>query len=85
MAVIKKYWSGLPFPTPGDLPNPGIKPASLASSALAGGFFTISATWEVTQKSTNNKGWRGKPSYIVGGNVNWHRHYGKQFGGSSNN
>ena len=31
---------GLPFPTPGDLPNLGIKPASLASSALAGGFCT---------------------------------------------
>jgi len=33
------YWSGLPFSTPGDLPNSGIKPASLASPALAGGFF----------------------------------------------
>ena len=30
----KKYWSGLPFPSPRDLPNPGIKPASLVSSAL---------------------------------------------------
>ena len=34
------YWSRLPFPTPGDLPNPGIKPASLASPVLAGRFFT---------------------------------------------
>ena len=34
------YWSGLPFPTPEDLPDPGIKLASLASLALAGGFFT---------------------------------------------
>ena len=33
----KKYWSGLPFPPPGDLPDPGIKPTS---PALAGGFFT---------------------------------------------
>jgi len=33
----QEYWSGLPFPTPGDLPDPGIKPAS---PALAGGFFT---------------------------------------------
>ena len=41
------YWSGLPRPLPGDLPNPGIKPASLMSPALAGGFFTTSATWEV--------------------------------------
>ena len=33
----KEYWSGLPFPTPGDLPNPGIEPRS---PALTGGFFT---------------------------------------------
>ena len=36
----QEYWSGLPFPTPGDLRNPGIEPMSLASPALAGGFFT---------------------------------------------
>ena len=33
----QEYWSGLPFPSPGDLPNPGIEPESLA---LAGSFFT---------------------------------------------
>ena len=33
----QEYWSGLPFPSPGDLPNPGIKPKSLA---LADRFFT---------------------------------------------
>ena len=38
--------SGVPFPTPGDLPNPEIEPASLLSPALASGFFTTSATWE---------------------------------------
>ena len=38
--VREEYWSELPFPPPGDLPNPGIKPTSLASPALAGGFFT---------------------------------------------
>ena len=40
------YWSGLPLPTPGNLPNPVIEPASLASPDLEGGFFTTSATWE---------------------------------------
>ena len=40
------YWSGFPFPTPGDLPDLGIKPVSLASPALAGTFFTTRATWE---------------------------------------
>ena len=34
------YWSGVPFPSPGDLPHPGIKSVSLMSPALAGGFFT---------------------------------------------
>ena len=41
----QEYWSGLPGPPPGDLPNPGIKPASLTST-LAGTFFTTSTTWE---------------------------------------
>ena len=36
----QEYWSGLPCPPPGDLPDPGIEPASLASPALAGRFFT---------------------------------------------
>ena len=39
-------WSGLPFPSPGDLSDPGVEPLSLLSPALAGGFFTTSATWE---------------------------------------
>ena len=42
----QEHWSGLPCPPPGDLPNPGIQPASLISPALAGEFFTTSATWE---------------------------------------
>ena len=39
----QEYWSGLPFPSPGDLPNPGIKPESPALQAVSctvGGFFT---------------------------------------------
>ena len=36
----QEYWSGLPFPSPGDLPDPGIEPVSLAYPALAGRFFT---------------------------------------------
>ena len=42
----QEYWTGLWCPPPGDLPNPGIKPTSLMSPALAGRFFTTSATWE---------------------------------------
>ena len=49
----QEYWSGLPSPPPGDLPDPGIETATLAFPALAGGgfffvfFFLItSVTWE---------------------------------------
>ena len=42
----QEYWNGLPFPSPGDLPDPGIKLESLTSPVLVGGFFTTSATWE---------------------------------------
>ena len=42
----QEYWNGLPFPPPGDLPNPRIKPASLMSPALAGRFFTTNTIWE---------------------------------------
>ena len=35
----QEYWSGLPLPTPGNLPDSGIKFASLVSPALAGGFY----------------------------------------------
>ena len=43
----QEYWSGLQFPAPGVLPNPKTEPMSLASPALAGGYFTISVTWFV--------------------------------------
>ena len=40
----QKYWSGLPFHLPEDLPDPGIEPVSLVSPALEGRFFTTWAT-----------------------------------------
>ena len=42
----QRYWSGLPCPPPGDLPDPGIESESLKSSALVDKFFTTSATWK---------------------------------------
>ena len=45
------YWSGLLFPSPGNVPNPGIKRASLMSPALARGLFTSSTTWKPQVKS----------------------------------
>ena len=44
----QEYWSGLPFLSPGDLPDPGIEPASLMFPALEGGFFTTGVTWEAS-------------------------------------
>ena len=42
----QEYWSGLPVPSPRDLPDPGIEPTSLDIPALAGRFITTSTTWE---------------------------------------
>jgi len=44
----QEYWSGLLFPSPGDLPDPGIKPST---SALAGRFFTIEPPGKPLQES----------------------------------
>ena len=49
----QEYWSGLPYPPPGDLPDPGIEPAS---HALAGRFFTTTATWGAHRHS-----WKTNP------------------------
>ena len=43
----QEYWSGLPFPPPEDLPDPGIEPVSPVSPALAGGFV-------ITEQKTEN-------------------------------
>ena len=47
----EEHWSGLPCPPPGDLPDPGIETVSLTSPALAGRFFTTSATWEAQNRN----------------------------------
>ena len=41
----QEYWSGLPFPIPGDLPDPGVESTSLASPELTSRFFTTRTTW----------------------------------------
>ena len=52
-----RCWSGLPWPPPGDLPNPGIESASLVSPALAGRFSTTSITWEAHLKAAAHGTW----------------------------
>ena len=48
----QEYWSRLPFPSPGNLPNPGIESASAESPALTGGFFTSIPPGEPSKTST---------------------------------
>ena len=49
----QEYWSGLPCPPLGDIPNPGVEPASLKPLALAGGFFAASTTLEAPMIGQN--------------------------------
>ena len=49
----QEYWSGLPCPPLGGLPDPGVKSRYLVSLALAGGFFTPSTTWEASSVGSN--------------------------------
>ena len=57
----QEYWSGLPFPSPGDLPNPGIKSKPPVSPALAGRFFTTEqpgkphSQWQVLNPSSTTR------------------------------
>ena len=53
----QESWSGLPCPPPGDLPNPGTEPSSLASPALAGRFFaTVPTGFTITYESAHSEG-----------------------------
>ena len=60
----QEYWSGLPFPSSGHLPDSGIEPTSSVSPALSGRFFTTSATWEAlgSNEASANSPWEGHPS-----------------------
>ena len=72
----QEYWSGLPFLTPEDLPNPEIKLASLAFPALAGGLFTTSATRRaslVAQLVKNLPAMQGSWFDSLVGKIHWRR------------
>ena len=60
----QEYWSGLPGPPSGDLPDPGIEPASLMSPALAGRFFNTGTIWEALDHTARVK------------KLSFHRSYG---------
>ena len=50
MGFSRQEYCKLPFPSQGDLPDPGIEPMSLASPALVSGFFTTGTTWEAQHR-----------------------------------
>ena len=50
-----EYWSVLPRPPPGDLPDPRTEPVSVKFPALAGGFFTPCTAWEASQSDYKNE------------------------------
>ena len=56
-----EYWSGLPFPSPGDLPDPGMEPTTPVSRSLAGEFFTTASHWKplmhTPERSPNYRRW----------------------------
>ena len=58
----QEYWSGLLRPPPEGLPDPGIEPASLTLPALAGGFFSMSATWEALSQLEKESALNTAPS-----------------------
>ena len=58
----QEYWTGLPFPSPGDLPDPEVEPTSLMSPAMAGKLFTTTARKQYTQKLRKVQAERLKPS-----------------------
>ena len=51
----QEYWSGLPFPPPGDLPNPVIETTLPTSPALAGGFLTTVPSGKACKKPRETK------------------------------
>ena len=56
-SVRQEYWSGLPFPSPGDLPNPQIE---FVSPALTGGFFTTELPGNPNKQDMGNEIFEGR-------------------------
>ena len=61
----QEYWSGLPSPPPGDLPDPGIEPMFPRTPALAGGFFISSTTWAAQELSYTPVSTLHESSYVT--------------------
>ena len=82
----QEYWSGLLYPSPGDLPKPGIEPVSPVAPALQVDSLPLShqgSPHPVTNIGKDVE--KREPLYTVGENANWHNYYGKQYGDFSKN
>ena len=66
----QEYWSGLPCLSPGDLLDPGVKPESLMSPALAGGLFTTSTAWEDQNRVSQMQEEKRNPEHELKNGVN---------------
>ena len=70
----QEYWSGLPCPPPGHLSDPGMELTSLTSLALAGGFFTTSATWKTWSGTYfSHFPGTGLPALLLQVDIQWQR------------
>ena len=78
----QEYWNGLPFPSPGNLPHPGTEPESLMSPAVAGGFFTTSATrGDLTCHGATKAMCYNYWAWVLGpGKCNWWAHVQQPWG-----
>ena len=65
----QEYWTGLPCPTWGNLPDPGIEPTSHMSPALASRFFSTNATWEGQQEYRDDCFLRGLNFRTLGNRI----------------
>ena len=73
-----EYWSGLPFPSPGKLSNPGIESTSPALQVDSLLLSHQGSPQQVTNIGKDVE--KREPLYTVGENVNWYSHYGKRYG-----
>ena len=67
----QEYWSGLPFPSPGDLPDPGIEPRSPALQADSLPTGVGGGGWGCKNKKANRTGWTKSGMIKINGGSNW--------------
>ena len=81
----QEYWSGLPCPPSGDLPNPGIEPESLRSPALASGFFNgTPLQYSCLENPMYRAAWKAAGHGVTEGRTRLHFHLSLSCTGEGN-